>query len=97
MSVISFEMVLTQAEQLPPQQRAQLIGVLAQSLARPAVAQSEKVSLEERRARIRAFRGKYRGSLSSVDDFLAAKREEVELEEARYPTQRAEMTEKAQR
>ncbi|HMV49615.1 MAG TPA: hypothetical protein PLD20_08415 [Blastocatellia bacterium] len=96
MAVISFETVLTQAEQLPPQQRAQLIGVLAQSLAQPAATQSEKISLEERRARIRAFRGKYRGSLSSVDDFLAANREEVELEEARYLAQATEMTEKAQ-
>lgn len=84
MATVSFETILTQAEQLPPQQRALLIGRLAQSLAQPTVADSDSVSLEERRARLRAFRGKYRGSLSSVDEFLAAKREEVELEEARY-------------
>jgi hypothetical protein len=84
MNAITFETVLTQAEQLPPQQRAQLIGALAQSLARPAITESKKVSPEERSAHIQAFRGKYRGSLSSVDEFLAAKCEEVELGEARY-------------
>lgn len=84
MIAITFEDVLTQAQQLSPNERAQLIGVLAQDLARPTVALPKQDSLEERRARINAFRGKYRDSLSSVDEFLAAKREEVELEEARY-------------
>ena len=43
------------------------------------------------------FRGKYRDSLSSVDEFLAAKREEVELEEARYLARHPEEAEGAQR
>lgn len=93
MNAITFDTVLTQAEQLPPRQRAQLIGALAQSLAQPTVNESKEVSSEERSARIQAFRGKYRGSLSSVDEFLASKREEVELEEARY---RARHPEEAQ-
>ncbi|MEK7833445.1 MAG: hypothetical protein AAB401_20305 [Acidobacteriota bacterium] len=85
----TFEAVLTQAQQLSPNERAQLIGMLAQDLVRPTVAlpkqdSPKQDSFEERRARINAFRGKYRDSLSSVDEFLAAKREEVELEEARY-------------
>lgn len=80
----TFEAVLTQAQQLTPNERAQLIGVLAQDLVRPTAALANQDSFEERRVRINAFRGKYRDSLSSVDEFLAAKREEVEIEEARY-------------
>jgi len=76
MTAITFETVLTQAQQLAPSERARLIGVLAQDLAQPTTARPAEISLEERRARIRAFSGKYRGSLSSVDEFLAAKREE---------------------
>lgn len=85
MTAITFESVLTQAQQLAPSERARLIGVLAQALAQPiANTTPQPLSAEERHARVEAFRGKYRGSLSSVDEFLAAKREEVELEEARY-------------
>ncbi len=92
METITFEIVLSQAKQLPPNERAQLIGVLAQSLAQPNAEQGEDISFEERQARIREFRGKYRGLLSSVDEFLAAKREEVELEEARYLARHPEET-----
>jgi hypothetical protein len=84
MSAITFESVLTQAERLSPPQRAELISVLARGLAQSAATPPAPLSSEERRARVEAFQGKYRGSLSSVDEFLAAKREEVELEEARY-------------
>ena len=90
MASVTFETVLTQAQQLAPSERARLIGVLAQELAQPMTARPEKLTLKERRARIQAFRGKYRGSLSSVDEFLAAKREEVELEEARYSARHPE-------
>jgi len=85
MSTLTFESVLTQAERLSPPQRAELISVLARGLAQSAATPPPaQLSPEERRARVEAFRGKYRGSVSSVDEFLAAKREEVELEEARY-------------
>ncbi|MDX2043967.1 MAG: hypothetical protein SF097_22325 [Acidobacteriota bacterium] len=83
MTAITFESVLAQAESLPTPQQIRLIDALRQSLeqTKPEPLSSSE---EERRARVRALRGKYRGSLSSVDEFLAAKREEVELEEARY-------------
>ena len=97
MSAISFESVFTQAQRLPPSERAQLIGALAEGLAQPTISHAAEISLEERRARINAFRGKYRDSLSSVDEFLAAKREEVELEEARYLARHPEEAEGAHR
>lgn len=84
MTAVTFESLLTQAQQLAPSERARLIGALAQTLAEPSASAPPALSAEERRARVEAFRGKYRGSLSSVDEFLAAKHEEVELEEARY-------------
>lgn len=84
MTAITFESVLAQAESLPQPQQVQLLDALKQIVEQPTHKQVEEISIEERRARVRAIRGKYRGSLSSVDEFLAAKREEVELEEARY-------------
>ncbi len=92
MSAISFECILKQAEQLSPSERAGLISVLANGLARTT---TPPISAEELRARVEALRGKYRGSLSSVDEFLAAKREEVELEEARYLARHPEEVEVA--
>lgn len=83
MTAITFESVLAQAESLPQPQQVQLLDALKQILEQPKSARLSS-SEEEKRARVRALRGKYRGSLSSVDEFLAAKREEVELEEARY-------------
>ena len=96
MTAITFESLLTQAQLLSPSERARLIGALAQSLTESAVTRTEEISLEERRARINAFRGKYRGQLSSVDEFLAAKHEEVELEEARYLARHPEMAKEAE-
>lgn len=96
MTAITFESVFAQARQLAPGERAQLIGALAKDLAQFDRTPFEKISLEERRALIREFRGKYRGSLSSVDEFLAAKHEEVELEEARYLARHPEVVEEAQ-
>ncbi len=84
MIAISFESVFQQAKQLPPNEKARLIEELTQELMPSPSPVPEKLSFEERRARIRAFRGKYRGSVSSVQEFLANKRQEVELEEARY-------------
>ena len=97
MSAISFESVLTQAEQLPPNERAQLIGALAVGLAQPA---RQSLSAEERRARVEALRGKYAYIGTSVDEFLARKHEDTEREEARYLArhpEEAERAEKAQR
>jgi len=74
----NFEQVLSQALALPMMEQFRLASLLIQRAKPPAV------SAEERRARIRAFRGKYKGLFSSVDEFLALKREEVELEEQRY-------------
>ncbi len=42
------------------------------------------LSPEERGRRIDAIKGKYRGCLSSVDDFMREKHEEVEEEERRW-------------
>ena len=84
MTEITFESVYAQASQLTPNERARLIEELAQELMPLSSPLDEKLSNQERRARIRAFRGKYRGSVSSVDEFLANKRQENELEEARY-------------
>ena len=84
MTEITFESVYAQASQLTPNERARLIEELAQEFMPSSSPAEEKLSNQERRARIRAFRGKYRGSISSVDEFLANKRQEVELEETRY-------------
>jgi hypothetical protein len=78
MASTTFESVLSQARALTPSERARLIGMLAQDLAQPTVTN------EQRRVLVRAVRGKYAHVKTSVDDFLARKREEVELEERRY-------------
>jgi hypothetical protein len=91
MTAITFETVLTQAEQLPPPQRAQLIGAVAAGLAQPATPRPQTQA--ERTATLDAVCGKYADVKTSVDEFLARKREEVELEEARY---RARHPEEAQ-
>lgn len=48
MAAVTFEPVLTPARQLTPQQRAQLIGALAQGLAQ-LTPTAEELSLAERR------------------------------------------------
>lgn len=45
---------------------------------------------EEQRARVRAIRGVLAHTHTSVDEFLARKREEVELEEERYRSRHPE-------
>lgn len=85
MTAITFETVLTQAQQLAPSERARLIGALAQELAQqPVTTTPQPVSVEERRARVEAIRGKYAHLNTSVDEFLARKHEDTEREEARY-------------
>ena len=82
MTVITFESVLSQAEHLSPPQRAELISVLVQGLVRSATPKPQTQA--ERKAALDAVCGKYADVPTSVDEFLARKREEVELEEARY-------------
>jgi hypothetical protein len=42
-------------------------------------------SAEEHAARVKAIRGKYRDALSSVDEYIARKQEEIALENRRWP------------
>ena len=97
MTAVTFESVLTQAQQLAPIERAQLIGVLAQALAQSVASAPSPLSNEERRARAEALRGKYAHLNTSVDEFLARKHEDTEREEARYLARHPEEVEKAQR
>jgi len=43
-----------------------------------------ELSLEERKARLRRLRGAFRGMTSGTEEFIRLKREEVELEEAKF-------------
>lgn len=71
------EQVLTQVRALSPAEQQQLREALQLDLS-AATAQAE------RRAKIRAFRGKYKHLFSSTEELMARKRAEVELEERRY-------------
>jgi len=71
----TFETVLTQAKSLPPTEREKLIESLKSV--------SEKNVSENRREKIHAFRGKFRRILPSVEEFLAEKSKEAELEKGR--------------
>lgn len=93
MTAISFESVLTQAQQLAPIERARLIGMLAQELAEPAKATVKMISDEERSAKVKALRGKYAHINTSVDEFLGRKHEDTEREEARYLARHPEKAE----
>ncbi len=89
MNAITFESVLAQAESLPTPQQIRLIDALRQSLeqTKPEPLFSSE---EERRARVRALRGKYAHINTSVDEFLARKHEDTEREEARYLARHSE-------
>lgn len=69
----TFETILNQAKGLPASEREKLIESLKQI--------SEKNESGKRLGKIRAFRGKYSRILPSTEEFLAAKRKEVEIEE----------------
>lgn len=75
------EQVLTQVRALSPAEQQQLRAAL---LFETDVA-SEQAA---RRAKIRAFRGKYQHLFSSTEELMARKREEVDLEERRYQSER---------
>lgn len=68
----TFEVVLNQAQNLTAVEREKLIESLKQM---DKVKQSNN-----KREKIRAFRGKYKDILPSTKEFLAEKQREVELE-----------------
>ncbi len=70
--------------------------MLAQALAQPAARAPPPLTVEERRARVEAVRGKYAHLNTSVDEFLARKHEDTEREEARYLARHPEAAEEAQ-
>ncbi|MGH9800257.1 MAG: hypothetical protein ACRD82_07820 [Blastocatellia bacterium] len=82
MTAITFESVFSQAQQLAPNERARLLAALSNDLRQPT--QTKPSTRAERAAALDAVCGKYADVKTSVDGFLARKREEVELEEARY-------------
>lgn len=61
------------------------IGLLSedeqQKVVEAVEAQKKMKTDAERRAFIRSLKGKYKDSLSSVDEFIARKQEEIELED----------------
>ena len=74
----TFEVVLEQVKSLSESEQAELVRVLS----RPAMVRSGTV--ESRRAKIKAFQERYRGMLPSTEEFMAEKRQEVELEERKW-------------
>ncbi len=74
----TLELVLEQVRSLSESEQAELARILAN----PTTERRDTV--EERLAKIKAFRGKYRGILPSTEEFMAEKRLEVELEEQKW-------------
>ena len=74
----TLELVLEQVKTLTDSERAKLVEVLTY----PNV--QKNGSSQSRLEKIRAFRGKYRGMLPSIEEFMADKRLEVELEERKW-------------
>lgn len=56
---------------------------MVRGLKLPPKSNGPVLSEEQRQARITAVRGKYAGSLSAVDEFLARKHQDTEREEER--------------
>ena len=74
----TLELVLEQVKTLSESERAKLVEVLTHPNVR------KNGSAESRRAKIRAFQERFRGMLGSTEEFMAEKREEVELEERKW-------------
>lgn len=74
----TLELVLEQVKTLTESERSELIDVLRN----PHVGKNGTV--ESRRAKIKAFQERFRGMLGSTEEFMAEKREEVELEERKW-------------
>lgn len=85
---MTIEAVLQEAWTWPLQERLQLATMLiqqAQAALPASAAQPPKQQTQaERAALIDEICGKYAGSAPSTEQFLAWKREEIELEEQRY-------------
>jgi len=73
----TLELVLEQVKTLTEEERAELVEVLTHPRGH------KNGSSQSRLEKIRAFRGKYRDILPSTEEFMAEKRLEVELEEAK--------------
>lgn len=74
----TLELVLEQAKTLTESERAKLV----EALTHPNV--QKNGSSQSRLEKIRALRGRYRGMLPSTEEFMAEKRQEVELEERKW-------------
>ncbi len=74
----TLEIVLAQVKSLSESEQAELV----RALSRPE--SKRNGTKESRLAKIRAFRGRYRGILPSTEEFMAEKRKEVELEEQKW-------------
>jgi hypothetical protein len=74
----TLEIVLEQVKSLSESEQAELV----RALSRPKAIRNG--TEETRLAKIRAFRGRYRGILPSTEEFMAEKRKEVELEEQKW-------------
>ena len=76
--VATLEAILEQVKTLSDSERAKLVEALKSSN------RSRNGTLKDRHDKIRAFRGKYRGILPGIDEFMAEKRSEIEREEQRW-------------
>lgn len=70
----TFETIFEQAKNLSVAERAKLIKALSKTDS------GQKSENQKRVEKIRAFRGKFRRILPSVEEFLAEKSKEIELE-----------------
>lgn len=84
----NYEQVLIQAMALPATERLRLISALANQLTQPEIKMPK--TEDERIALLNKICGKYAHVMTSVDDFLARKHEEIKLEEARYKSHHPE-------
>ncbi len=73
MSTAVLEEIIKKLELLSEAEHQRLAEVIEQ--------QKQMKAEAERRAFIRSLKGKYKNSLSSVDEFIARKQEEIELED----------------
>lgn len=74
----TFEVVLEQVKSLSESEQAELVRVLS------CPASTRNVPVENRMAKIKAFQERFRGMLGSTEEFMAEKRQEVELEERKW-------------
>ncbi len=74
----TLEAVLEQVKTLSPTERAKLVEFLRHPNVR------KNGTVESRMAKIKAFQERFRGMLPSTEEFMAEKRQEVELEERKW-------------